>query len=108
MEEQNKNIIKIKLKIPNTHFFIYQNHQYPFNFDFFKYSSKLISRNANEFERSKEIKLLDDEEIIPNLTKEVIEYFIKYAQQESISLTNENVIPLNYFNVDVIDVFFFF
>lgn len=63
-------MIKIQDEIPNTHFFVYRNQRFPFNFDLFKYSSRYLSNNQVELEKSEFIELLENGETIPNMHKE--------------------------------------
>ena len=83
--------------VPSTHCFVYLNQKYPFNFDFFKYSSKLMMDNEFEFSEIKEIKLFKDEdEISEAIPAETIECFIKYCHRETISIDETNVVFLNH------------
>ena len=51
MEEKNTH--EIEDNIPYTHCFIYKGKQYPFNIDFFKYSSRYLYRILSELENKK-------------------------------------------------------
>lgn len=71
-----ENIIQIKSEFPRTHFFVYNNQKFPFNFELFKITSRyFFDQNANN-ERTKFIKLIqfNDSEII--LDYENIKLFI--------------------------------
>lgn len=94
---QQQKVIKIKDDIPKTHFFLYKNKKYPFNFDFFKYTSKYFQTNELEIKNTTLIPLIDDiSEQEQNLTDETIQHFINFVHHQAIPINNDNVVHLNY------------
>lgn len=94
MQEES---FQIEDNIPDTNFLIYKNKSYPIKLDYFKYLSSYFTDNQLKFETQKNIPLVDEK--IENediLTDEGIKSFIKYAQHQSITLTNETVHTLSY------------
>lgn len=84
-------------KFPSTHSFIYKDKKYPFNYEIFKLVSKKLSEMENKLSRSKEIKLLLEENEYPiDFSDETINNFIQYCQMGKCIITKENVIQLNY------------
>lgn len=94
---KKQKFIQIQNEIPMTHFFVYKDKQYPFQIDFFKYSSKFFLNNQQSLEQNKIIPLVDKEyEESLNFSEESIFSFIKYVQREQIPLNDDNVFALNY------------
>lgn len=90
-------VIRNKIGIPDTHYFVYKDKRYPIKYDFFKYSSNYFSKNQVEIQRLREIQLVDNEiEKDSNLTDELIESFINYIQCKDVVLNYEKSIVLNY------------
>lgn len=91
----DSDIIQNKEVIPDTHIFVYNNKEYPFKFDYFKYASKYFSTNQKELEDVKKIQLLgkDESNII---TEDSLVKFINFVQGKKIKIDNENVICLNF------------
>lgn len=87
------NIIKNDETIPDTHFFVYKNKEYPIKYDYFKHTSKYFSK----MEYEKRINLLDSEtEVNFDISDSTIQDFINFVQNKEIILSDENVIGLNY------------
>lgn len=84
-------------KIPDTHFFIYKGNKFPFNFDYFKYSSQFFFKNQSEFQESTTINLLDEQyDDSIDLSNKTIVDFIKFCQNQRIEINHQNAIGLNY------------
>ena len=87
------NFIKNDEIIPDTHFFVYKNKEYPIKFDYFKYTSEYFS----ELENKKRINLLDPEtEGNIDFSDSTVQDFIDFVQNKEIILSDENVFGLNY------------
>lgn len=93
-----KNLSSIRNKniIPDTHCFLYKDKKYPFKFDFFKYASDYFSSNQEKYLNIKSIPLDDLKTENIKLTEESIQLFINYVQGEEITLSNDNVFPINF------------
>lgn len=94
---QINKIVQIQEELPTTHFFTYNGKNYQINFDFFKYYSKYFSNHQLEIQAKQYIPLLnEDQNKDIRLSEESIQYFINFIHRQQITLTNENVIHLNY------------
>ena len=71
-------------EIPTTHFFVYKENQYPFNFDLFKFFSQYFNSNPPQ---QKSIELFDENK---NISESCIPDFIDFCQARKITLTKEN------------------
>lgn len=92
-----KNVIRNITGIPDTHNFIYKGIFFPIKFDFFKYSSAYFLKNQEDIKSIQNIQLIDEREGENiGLNNNIIESFIDYVQCKDITLTNENVVALNY------------
>ena len=87
MEEEIS--VDASTKIPTTHFFVYKEKQYPFNFDLFKIFSQFFNSNLPE-----EVNIsLFDENL--DLSEGSIPDFINFCQARKIILTKENAPTLH-------------
>lgn len=92
-----QHFVRIKKAVPKTHYFVYKDKEYPFNFYLFICSSKYFFKNQEEIKSSEKIHLVDeDSDFVLNFSDKTVEDFIRYAQREEICLNHENVSFLNY------------
>lgn len=75
--------------IPTTHFFVYKEKQYPFNFDLFKIFSQYFNSDQPKAENID----FTDEKL--NISESSIPDFIDYCQARKITLTKENAPTLH-------------
>lgn len=110
----NKKIIRSRIQFPDTHCFIYKNKRFPFKMCYFELCSKYFLQNSDKFQLMQDIELLELLELHGeenhdelNIDEDTIKNFIKYVQQEEISVDHENVIFLHYlskrFEVDELE-----
>lgn len=71
-------------EIPTTHFFVYKEKPYPFNFDLFKFFSQYFISNPPQ---QGSIELFDENK---NISESSIPDFIDFCQARKITLTREN------------------
>ena len=89
--KENKNI-------QITHNFIYNDHQYPFDFDLLSLSSQYLSKNQG-LKNNKNIKILPNDENTITLTEDSILTFIQACQNQPFKLTRSNVVGLNFLSI---------
>lgn len=90
-------IIQIKEDMPVTHCFTYKGQQYPFNFDLFKRYSNYILKNQVQMEKNQFIDIINENtEAHIELSKEIIQDFIKFVHREQIGIGDKNVSQLHY------------
>lgn len=85
---------KVTSSIPATHSFVYNDREYSFNFDIFKYFSDYIKKNQQIFQEKSQILLLNENEKY-NLTENSIKDFINFCQNKDIIINNENAVSLS-------------
>lgn len=96
LEQEN---IQIPNKNKDTHYLIYRDKEFPFSLDYFKWFAKYFSINYSNFKNCKYIQF--DDEFLEGCTMfsdEIIELFIKYIKQRSVSISSDNAAVLNYFS----------
>lgn len=82
---------------PYNYYFIYKNKKYPIIFELFMGYSKYILRNKTEFEKTKYIRLIEEqEEINITISDDIINTFINFVHRQRIQFTNEKFVLLNY------------
>ena len=81
----------------NMKLFIYNNKLFQFNFDTFAYHSTL--RVQNKLKNSQIINVIDETDSIFKISEDSINDFIKYIENENVTITKSNSIDLHFLSI---------